>query len=129
MERFCNFCSQISGFKLAYGGSSIDSFTTYQIGKSNPPFYLNLELDVIVTTTNSSYNEPNSRHFGRIIFHTKDVDELYSHLRRNANISNSILFENEPTDAPWGERYFHILEPDGYLLSFAKTIEKRKSVK
>jgi hypothetical protein len=50
-------------------------------------------------------------------------------LRRNEDISNSILFKNEPMDAPWGERYFHILEPDGYLLSFAKTIEKRKSVK
>jgi hypothetical protein len=57
------------------------------------------------------------------------VDELYSYLRRNEDISNSILFKNEPMDAPWGERYFHILEPDGYLLSFAKTIEKRKSVK
>ena len=103
MERSCNFYSQISGFKLAYGGSSIDSFTTYQIGKSNPPFYLNLELDVVGTTTNSSsYNEHSRRHFGRIIFHTKDVDQLFSYLRKNADISNSILFENEPKDAPTG---------------------------
>jgi catechol 2,3-dioxygenase-like lactoylglutathione lyase family enzyme len=128
MERSCNFYSQIPGFKLAYGGSPIDSFTTYQIGKSNPPFYLNLELDVVITTTNSSFNEHNRRYFGRIIFHTKDVDELYSSLRRNADISNSILFENEPTDAPWGERYFHILEPDGYQLSFAKTLERIESI-
>jgi catechol 2,3-dioxygenase-like lactoylglutathione lyase family enzyme len=128
MKRSCNFYSQIPGFKLAYGGSPIDSFTTYQIGKSNPPLYLNLELDVVVTTTNSSYNEHNRRHFGRIIFHTKDVDELYSYLRRNADISNNILFENEPMDAPWGERYFHIREPDGYQLSFAKPMEKRKTV-
>lgn len=77
MERSCNFYSQMPGFKLAYGGSPIDSFTTYQIGKCNLPSYLNLELDVIVTTTNSSYNEHNRRHFGKIIFHTKDVDELF----------------------------------------------------
>ena len=32
-------------------------------------------------------------------------------------------FENEPTNAPWGERYFHIRKPDGYRLSFAKPIE------
>ncbi|MGH9996937.1 MAG: VOC family protein [Nitrososphaeraceae archaeon] len=33
-----------------------------------------------------------------------------------------ISFENEPTDASWGERYFHIRDPDGYLLSFAQLI-------
>jgi hypothetical protein len=32
-------------------------------------------------------------------------------------------------DAPWGERYFHICEPDGYELSFAKPIKKRKEKK
>ena len=31
-------------------------------------------------------------------------------------------FENEPTNAAWGERYFHIRKPDGYQLSFAKPI-------
>jgi hypothetical protein len=33
-----------------------------------------------------------------------------------------ILFENEPADAPWNERYFHIRDPDGYQLSFAQPI-------
>jgi catechol 2,3-dioxygenase-like lactoylglutathione lyase family enzyme len=125
MERSCNFYSQIPGFRLAYGGSPIDSFTTYQIGKDNPPLYLNLELN---TASNSNYDEHNKRHFGRIIFHTEDVDELYSYLRSNAGISNIVLFENEPMDAPWGERYFHIREPDGYQLSFAKPMEKRKTL-
>jgi catechol 2,3-dioxygenase-like lactoylglutathione lyase family enzyme len=125
MERSCNFYSQIPGFRLAYGGSPIDSFTTYQIGKDNPPLYLNLELN---TASNSNHNEHNKRHFGRIIFHTEDVDELYSYLRSNAGISNIVLFENEPMDAPWGERYFHIREPDGYQLSFAKPMEKRKTL-
>ena len=124
MERSCNFYSQIPGFRLVYGGSPIDSFTTYQIGKDNPPLYLNLELNV--ATAKSTHDEHNRRHFGRIIFHTKDVDELYSYLKSNAGISNTITFENEPMDAPWGERYFHIREPDGYQLSFAKPMEKRK---
>jgi hypothetical protein len=34
-------------------------------------------------------------------------------------------FENEPTNAAWGERYFHIREQDGYQLSFVKPIEKQ----
>ncbi|MDQ3972393.1 MAG: VOC family protein, partial [Thermoproteota archaeon] len=40
-------------------------------------------------------------------------------------ISNIVSFENEPSDAPWGERYFHIQEPDGYQLSFAMPIRSR----
>ncbi len=32
-------------------------------------------------------------------------------------------FENEPTNAAWGERHFHIREQDGYQLSFVKPIE------
>lgn len=46
-----------------------------------------------------------------------------------AEISNTIIFENEPKDAPWGERYFHIREPDGYQISFAEPIKKRNTVK
>ncbi len=69
------------------------------------------------------------RHFGRIIFHTEDVDRLYSYLRKNKCISNIVLFENQPMDAPWGERYFHIWEPDGYQLSFVKPRKNEKSFK
>ena len=125
MKRSCNFYSQIPGFKLVYGGSSTDPFTTYQIGKCIPTAYLNLELSV---AANSNHNEQNKnkRRFGRIIFYTKDVDKLYSYLRSNKRIANTISFQNEPMDGPWGERYFHICEPDGYELSFAKPIKKRK---
>ena len=34
--------------------------------------------------------------------------------------------ENEPTNAARSERYFHIKEPDGYQLSFAKSIDDRE---
>jgi uncharacterized glyoxalase superfamily protein PhnB len=27
-----------------------------------------------------------------------------------------------PSDAPWGERYFHIRDPDGHELSFARRL-------
>ena len=128
MKRSCNFYSQIPGFKLVYGGSSTDPFTTYQIGECTPTIHLNLELSI--STTNSNCNKHNRRrHFGRIIFYTEDVDTLYSYFRSNKGISNSISFENEPMDAPWGERYFHIREPDGYQLSFANPIKKRKALK
>ncbi|MGH9912093.1 MAG: VOC family protein, partial [Nitrososphaeraceae archaeon] len=62
------------------------------------------------------------KHFGRIIFHTDSVDKLYDYFKNNESISADVIFENAPTDAPWGERYFHIREPDGYQLSFATAL-------
>jgi catechol 2,3-dioxygenase-like lactoylglutathione lyase family enzyme len=121
MEKSCNFYSQIPGFRLAYGGSSKDIFTTFEIGKEVPRMCLNLEL----ITTAISNSEHCRKHSGRIIFHTEDVDKLYSYMKSNPNISNIVSFENEPSDAPWGERYFHIREPDGYQLSFAMPIKSR----
>ena len=122
MRRSCRFYSQIPGFKLVYGGSSDDTFTTFEIKDEHiSKMYLNLELSI--TNNNNSHNHRRKRkNFGRIIFYTEDVDRLYSYFRSNKNISNLISFENEPTDAAWGERYFHIREPDGYQLSFAKPI-------
>lgn len=135
MKKSCSFYSQIPGFKLVYGGSSDDSFTTFQIGEDVPKMYLNLELNI----TNNNHNhghatyDDNDRkqrqYFGRIIFHTEDVDGLYSYFRNNEHILNLISFENEPTNASWGERYFHIREPDGYQLSFAQPIADNKENK
>jgi catechol 2,3-dioxygenase-like lactoylglutathione lyase family enzyme len=134
MERSCRFYSQVPGFKLIYG-SSDDTFTTFEIEEEEEEhkskMCLNLELGI-----NNNREPPNHiadndngwkrQHFGRIIFHTEDVDRLYSYFKNNVSISNLISFENEPTNAPWGERYFHIREPDGYQLSFAEPIAGSK---
>ena len=125
MKRSCNFYSQIPGFKLVYGGSADDSFTTYKIG-NNTSAYLNLELN-LDSNINNPTNYLDKGHCGRIIFHTDDVDILYSYLKSNKEISNMISFENEPKDAPWKERYFHIREPDGYQLSFATPIKQEEN--
>jgi hypothetical protein len=39
-----------------------------------------------------------------------------------------MTFENEPTNAAWGVRYFHIREPNGYQLSFATPIMDNKEL-
>lgn len=126
MERSCNFYSQIPGFKLVYGGSCEDTFATYEIGEHLPKVYMNLELRISDNTRDQHHttydNDRKKQYFGRIIFHTEDVDGLYSYFKNNEHISNLISFESEPSNAVWGERYFHIREPDGYQLSFAKPI-------
>ncbi|MDW0274671.1 MAG: VOC family protein [Nitrososphaeraceae archaeon] len=117
MHRSCNFYSKIPGFKLVYGGPHNEPFTTYEIGK-NSNVYLNLE----------QYNIQDKylKNDAKIILYTEDVDKLYTYFKNDQNISKLISFENEPIDASWGERYFHILDPDGHLLSFAKTITKSR---
>jgi catechol 2,3-dioxygenase-like lactoylglutathione lyase family enzyme len=120
MERSCRFYSNIPGFKLIYGGGSKDSFTTYQIGKYKNTTYLNLELKNL--PNDDSGLENNNNNFGRIIFYTDDVNRLYSYFKTDKSISSLILLENEPIDASWNERYFHIREPDGFQLSFAQPL-------
>lgn len=61
--------------------------------------------------------------FGRIIFHTENVDDLYRYMKKDEFLCKHAIFETEPADAPWGERFFHIREPDGYQLSFAQPLK------
>ena len=109
MKRSVDFYSKIPNFKIVYGGSD-SQFTSFLIDDSVNS-YLNLKL-----------NETHSTNFGRIIFYTDDVDELFAYMQDDETVSELGKFESKPHDAPWGERFFHILDPDGYKLSFATPI-------
>ena len=117
MKRSCNFYSKVPGFKQVYGGSE-DSFTSYKIGEKSSA-YLNLEL----SKSSNGDEHVNLKNFLRVILHTDDVDKLYSYFKNDQIISHLISFENEPSSASWGERYFHIRDPDGYILSFAQPLK------
>jgi catechol 2,3-dioxygenase-like lactoylglutathione lyase family enzyme len=126
MEKSCTLYSKIPGFNLTYGGKPSDRFTTFEIGKgSRTTTYLNLEVIEVDEGSSDFYKKANlgktrdSEDFGRIIFHAENVDTLYSYMKQDEYISKSVVFENEPTNAPWGERFFHIREANGYQLSFA----------
>jgi len=55
--------------------------------------------------------------WGRLIFHVADADALWRRF-------NELGFEPEkPQNASWGERYFHLLDPDGHALSFARPLK------
>jgi hypothetical protein len=115
------------GFSLTFGGKPSDRFTTFEIIEgSNAITYLNLEVREVDEGNSDLYKKPNlgktrdSEDFGRIIFHTENVDTLYSYMKQDEYISKSVVFENESTNAPWGERFFHIRESNGYQFSFAQ---------
>jgi hypothetical protein len=55
--------------------------------------------------------------WGRVIIHVADVDAIY----RQA-LAHDLSPQATPADAPWGERYSHIVDPDGHELSFARPL-------
>lgn len=90
------------GFPMKFGGPQ-EAFTSFAFGGA----YLNLIVDTRAPVA----------WWGRVIIHVSDVDALY---RKALAAGLTPLFE--PADAPWGERYFHITDPDGHELSFAKPL-------
>jgi uncharacterized glyoxalase superfamily protein PhnB len=115
MKREWKFYSKVPGLTLTYGGPD-STFTSFEMNDddfSNSKTYLNLEF------TNESTSNKN---FGRIVIYSDNVDKLYSYFKNDENIAHLITIKNEPKDGEWGERYFHILDPEGYELSFAQII-------
>jgi catechol 2,3-dioxygenase-like lactoylglutathione lyase family enzyme len=90
------------GFPLKYGGPG-EAFTSFAFG----PSFLNLTVE-----THGPIHW-----WGRVIIYVSDVDAVY---RKALAAGLAPLFE--PRNAPWGERYFHILDPDGHELSFARPL-------
>jgi catechol 2,3-dioxygenase-like lactoylglutathione lyase family enzyme len=103
MARAVQFYSSL-GLEMRYGGSSA-GFTSFRVGDG----FLNL----IAQPPERSWSW-----WGRLIFHVSDVDSTYEWAR-----SHGLEPEAPPRDADWGERYFHLTDPDGHELSFAKRLE------
>jgi catechol 2,3-dioxygenase-like lactoylglutathione lyase family enzyme len=93
-------------FHLLYGGHEAP-FTSFRVGAG----YLNLQLD--------SVGSPQRAVWGRVVLWVDDVDAMY----RRA-VTAGFDPETSPADAPWGERYFHIHDPDGHELSFARPLAR-----
>ena len=105
MARSFHFYHNILGLKLAYGGEN-ETFSSFEIGGK----YLNLQLSAQCETR-----------WGRIILHCSDVDDMHRELKRQR------VEVGEPLNGSWGERYFHIRDPDGHEISIAKPIKNWKT--
>lgn len=98
---------QALGFQLLYGGRE-GQFTSFHVGEG----FLNLQLDPAGAARGSTW--------GRVIFWVRDVDAMYQRALRAGSLPAA-----PPADAPWGERFFHIRDPDGHELSFARPLGAR----
>ena len=105
MARAVDFYRRL-GFELLAGGER-EGFTTFAAGAS----FLNLIADPRARTA-----APRPW-WGRVIFHVDDVDAL--HVRA---VKAGLKPHDVPRDGAWGERYFHVTDPDGHELSFARPL-------
>jgi catechol 2,3-dioxygenase-like lactoylglutathione lyase family enzyme len=115
MKKSYAFYSRIPGLKLAYGNPD-SLFTSFEL--------TDLTNGSISFINLASSEKNNYKKFGRIILFSEDVDNLHAFFKNDVIISKLIKIENEPKNAEWGERYFHIIDPEGYELSFAQPVKK-----
>jgi catechol 2,3-dioxygenase-like lactoylglutathione lyase family enzyme len=102
MKASVEFYRDILGMELIYGGE--DSYFSSLRARQAESAILNLEM-----------GHPGER-WGRLILYVTDVDTFWTHLKENG-------FDPEtPRDGAWNERYFHMTDPDGHELSFARPL-------
>ena len=99
MQRSVGFYKDVMGMQVVYGGEDT-YFSSLRATDAEYPI-LNLEQGRSATR------------WGRMIFYVADVDEFWRYLKERG------LDPARPQDASWGERYFHMSDPDGHELSFA----------
>jgi len=102
MRNSVQFYRDLLGMEIIYGGE--DSYFSSLRAKDATGPILNLE------------HGPPAVRWGRMIFYVADVDKLWAYLNEKG------LRPEAPQDASWGERYFHMADPDGHELSFAHPI-------
>lgn len=102
MRTSVRFYRDVLGLEIIYGGEDAD-FSSLRTKEGRGPI-LNLERSHPATQ------------WGRLIFYISDVDAFWSYLKEKG------LRVEKPQDASWGERYFHVSDPDGHELSFAHPI-------
>jgi len=89
------------GFETIHGGASAP-FTSFRAGSG----YINVAAGRVPKTL-----------WGRVIVYVSDVDAMYARA-----CAAGFSPEMAPSDAAWGERYFHLRDPDGNELSFARPL-------
>ena len=102
MTESVRFYRDVLGMELLYGGEGT-GFSSLR-ARDTQSAVLNLEQ-----------GEPVTR-WGRLIFYVADLDALWSHLNARG------FHPQIPQDASWGEHYFHMPDPDGHELSFARPL-------
>lgn len=93
------------GLVCEFGGPD-SAFSSMRIGSGT---YVNLQHD--------PHRSPTEARWGRFILWVDDVDAVHEALLVAGHQPLML-----PSDAPWGERYFHVLDPAGHEVSIARPL-------
>jgi catechol 2,3-dioxygenase-like lactoylglutathione lyase family enzyme len=104
MGRSLLFYRDVLGLELLYGEPSAD-FSSLRIPGTESPI-INLQQSRA------------SAGWGRMIFYVADVDAFWTYLKERR------FDPDVAQNASWGERYFHMNDPDGHELSFARPLSR-----
>lgn len=109
------------GLVVTYGGGPDDSFTTLEPPSSSSNRF-NLAINLVydpdyASSSATTISKKKNPWWGRCVIHVSDVDGMH-----DMAIQQGYTPEFSPRDAEWGERYFHMLDPSGHELSFAKRL-------
>jgi catechol 2,3-dioxygenase-like lactoylglutathione lyase family enzyme len=91
------------GLAVQHGGET-SAFTSFALGRGH--------LNLIAADPGQVW-----AWWGRVILYVEDVDAFH----RRA-VARDLRPQARPENAPWGERFFHITDPDGHELSFAEPL-------
>ena len=97
---------QALGFHMLYGGVAAP-FTSFRVGGG----HLNLQFETGISSERAVW--------GRVVIWVDDVDAMHERA-----VAAGFHPDTSPADAPWGERYFHIRDPGGHEVSFARPLTK-----
>ena len=100
MARSIEFYRRL-GFEVLYG-SERAAFSSLKVGEA-----------LVNLSASPGYEH---KWWGRVIFRVDNVDAHYRALE-----AQGLMLES-PRDAAWGERFFHVTDPDGHELSFAELL-------
>ena len=100
MRASVRFYKDVLGLEIVYG--------------SEGSYFTSLRTKDGDTILNLEHGNASIR-WGRLIFHVSDVDRFWAYLMEKG------FHPDSPQDASWGERYFHLPDPDGHELSFCSS--------
>jgi len=109
MVRSCAFYRAL-GFRVRSGGPDA-AFTSFELRDGS------LNVSAGEGPPHGSLAGSSAGSWGRVIIYVEDVDALHARA-----LEAGLRPEAPPRDAPWGERFFHLRDPDGHELSFARPL-------
>ena len=112
------------GLESTFASERFATMSAPVLSVRDQPNRLNINLFAVEEADASSLRSCYSAAVaGRTIIYVDDVDAVHA-----AALAAGLFPLMNPSDAPWGERYFHIDDPSGHQIAIAKPLPEESQV-